>query len=156
MLLRRPFKPLDGGGYKVKLGAPERAALRDVCAELRTLVVENDAATARLFPPAFRDDEGASAAFDELVHDDLEAQRLATLDTVAATLDADRLDEEQAAAWCGALNDARLVLGERLGVTEDLYENGIPRDDPRARELAFYAWLTWLQGELVEALSTRL
>ncbi|HEU5212051.1 MAG TPA: DUF2017 family protein, partial [Gaiellaceae bacterium] len=62
----------------------------------------------------------------------------------------------QAAAWCGALNDARLVLGERLGVTEDLYENGIARDDPRARELAFYAWLTWLQGELVEALSSRL
>ncbi len=156
MLLRRPFKPLDGGGYRVKLGAPERAALRDVCTELRSLVVANDAAAARLFPPAFRDDEEASAAFDELIRDDLEAQRLATFDTVAATLDADRLDEEQAAAWCGALNDARLVLGERLGVTEDLYEGGIPRDDPRAPELAFYAWLTWLQGELVEALSTRL
>ena len=146
MVFRRPFKPLDGGGYRVKLGAPERAAVRDLCVELRALVVANDAAAARLFPPAFRDDEQASAAFDGL----------AAFDTVEATLDADRLDEAQAAAWCGALNDARLVLGERLGVTEELYENGIPRDDPRSRELAFYAWLTWLQGELVEALSTRL
>jgi hypothetical protein len=156
VLFRRPFRPIDGGGYRVKLGAQERAAVREVCAELRALVAANDDAAARLFPPAFRDDEQASAAFDELVHDDLEAQRLAAFDTVTATIESDRLDEEQAAAWCGALNDARLVLGERLGVTEELYDNGIPRDDPRARELAFYAWLTWLQGELVEALSSRL
>ena len=66
------------------------------------------------------------------------------------------LAEEDANAWCGALNDLRLVLGDRLGVTEDLYEDGIDPDDPRATELALYGWLTWLQGELVEALASRL
>ena len=72
------------------------------------------------------------------------------------TLDAERLEEEEAAAWCGVLNDARLVLAEQLGVTEELYERGISPRDPRAAELAYYGWLTWLQGELVEALASRL
>jgi hypothetical protein len=75
---------------------------------------------------------------------------------VLETMDAHVLDHAQVEAWCGALNDARLVLGERLGVTEELYEAGIDRRDPRAPELALYSWLTWLQGEIVEALASRL
>ena len=156
MLTRHPLRPLRGGGYRLRLSPQEREAVRELCADLRALVAGRDAATARLFPPAYRDDAEASAAFAELVHDDLEADRLAAFDAVAASVDADRLDEEQAAAWCGALNDARLVLGERLEVTEELYATGIAHDDPRAPELAFYAWLTWLQGEVVEALASRL
>jgi hypothetical protein len=66
------------------------------------------------------------------------------------------LHHVQVEAWCGALNDLRLVLGERLGVTEELYEQGIDRNDPRAPELALYGWLTWLQGEVVEVLASRL
>jgi hypothetical protein len=90
------------------------------------------------------------------VRGELTSSRLAALLTVEATLEADRLDEEQLSAWCGALNDLRLVLGERLGVTEDLYEAGIDPRDPRAQELALYGWLTWLQGNVVEALASRL
>jgi hypothetical protein len=154
--LRRPFRPLANGCYRVRLGKQEREALRELCAELRPLVEEGDGAVARLFPPAYRDDPEASDAFAELVRGSLESERLTAFDTVAATLHAAELDEAQATAWCGVLNDARLILGERLGVTEELYERGIERQDPRAPELAFYAWLTWLQGELVEALSSRL
>ena len=156
MQLRRPFRPLDNGRYGLRLGAQERDAVAELCAELRPLVAERDGAAARLFPPAYRDDPEASDAFAELVRGSLESERLTAFDTVTATIDASELDEVQAAAWCGVLNDARLILGERLGVTEELYERGIERHDPRAPELAFYAWLTWLQGELVEALSTRL
>jgi hypothetical protein len=54
---------------------------------------------------------------------------------------------------CGALNDLRLVLGERLGVTEDVYERDV---DPRVPELAVYGWLTWLRGSIVEVLAARL
>ena len=54
---------------------------------------------------------------------------------------------------CGALNDLRLVLGERLGVTEDVYERDV---DPRVPELAVYDWLTWLHGSIVEVLAARL
>ena len=54
------------------------------------------------------------------------------------------------------LNDLRLVLGARLGVTDELYERGIDLDDPRAVELSVYGWLTWLQAGLVDALASRI
>ena len=54
------------------------------------------------------------------------------------------------------MNDLRLVLGERLGVAQDLYENGMDLDDPHAVELSIYGWLTWLQGTVVDALAADL
>jgi Domain of unknown function (DUF2017) len=151
-----PVRPLRGGGYRLRLGAVEREALRLLCAELRGLIQADDAGVDRLFPAAYRDDPAASAEFASMVRGELVAGRLEAIVTVEATLDADRLDEAQLSAWCGALNDLRLVLGERLGVTEDLYEWGIDPSDPRAQELALYGWLTWLQGNVVEALASRL
>lgn len=151
-----PVRPLRGGGYRLKLGAFERDALRSLCTELRELIQADDAAVDRLFPAAYRDDPAASAEFASLVRGELVAGRLKALLTVEATLEADRLDETQLTAWCDALNDLRLVLGERLGVTEDLYEQGLDPRDPRAQELALYGWLTWLQGNVVEALASRL
>jgi Domain of unknown function (DUF2017) len=156
MLWRRPVEALPDGGYRLRLGAGEREALLDLADELTGLVETDDAAVGRLFPAAFRDDAEASAEFDRLVHGELVSGRLAALETVRRTVAADRLDEEQLAAWCGALNDLRLVLGERLGVTEDTYERELDPDDPRAPELAVFGWLTWLQGNVVEALASRL
>jgi Domain of unknown function (DUF2017) len=151
-----PVRPLRKGGYRVNLDAFERETLRSLVAELRELIQLEDGSVARLFPAAYRDDPRASEEFADMTRGELVAGRLGALLTVEATLEADRLDEEQLAAWCGALNDLRLVLGERLGVTEDLYETGIDPRDPRARELALYGWLTWLQGNVVEALASRL
>ena len=138
LMLRHPFRPVSGGGYRVRLGRDERDAVRELCRELRTLVAADAPDVARLFPPAFRDDDEAAAEFEELTRDGLEAERLAAFDTVARTIDADRLDEAEASAWCGALNDVRLVLGERLEVTDELYVHGdSPRRParPRARVL---------------------
>ena len=56
-------------------------------------------------------------------------------------------------AWLAGAMKLKVAL---LGVTEDLYEDGIDRRDPRAPQLALYGWLTWLQGEVVEALASRL
>jgi hypothetical protein len=156
MLWRRPVEALPDGSYRLQLGAGEREALLELCDELRGLVEGDDAAVGRLFPSAFRDDPEASAEFDRLVRGELVSGRLAALQTVRRTIEADRLDEEQLAAWCGALNDLRLVLGDRLGVTEDTYERDLDPNDPRAPELAVFGWLTWLQGNAVEALASRL
>ena len=41
------------------------------------------------------------------------------------------LDRDQADAWLRALNDIRLVLGTRLEVTEDTYEEDVDPEDPR-------------------------
>jgi hypothetical protein len=48
------------------------------------------------------------------------------------------------------LNDTRLILGSRLGVSEA--ERAFDPDDPQAPAFAFYDWLTWVQGDLIEAL----
>ena len=147
--------PVAGGGYQVRLEPEERTLLQTLAAELQGVVASDDPAAARLAPPAYEDDE-ANAEYRRLVGDGLTAGRVVNAKTLARTSTAERIEEADAEAWCGALNDLRLVLGERLGVTEDLYEDGIDPNDPRAYELAVYAWLTWLQGELVEALSSRL
>ena len=47
------------------------------------------------------------------------------------------------------LNDLRLALGTRLGVTED-EPTDIDPADPRAQSWAVYYWLTALQDALVQ------
>ena len=155
-LWRDPVRPLSDGGYRIRLGADERRLLRGLCAELRELIGTGDETIARLFPAAYRDDAEASAEYDRLVRDELVGGRLDALRTVEATVEAERLEEAELGAWCGVLNDLRLTLGERIGVTEDMYETAIDPRDPRAPEVALYGWLTWLQGNVVEALATRL
>jgi hypothetical protein len=153
---RSPISPTRDGRYRVRLAEHERELVRGLCGELRELVRRDDNAVARLFPPAYRGDDEAADEFDELMRPELRDQRLESLDTVARTVDEDVIDHAQAEAWCGALNDLRLVLGERLGVTEDLDLGTLIPTDPRSRELALYGWLTYLQGNLVEALASRL
>jgi hypothetical protein len=153
--MSRGVRPLRGGGYRVRLGHEERLLLRSLAAELRE-AIEADEGVSRLFPPAFRDDDTADADYRSMTRGGLVAGRLEALRLLGSTAAEEDLTEADAEAWCGALNDLRLVLGERLGVTEDLYEDGIDPADPRAPELALYGWLTWLQGEVVEALASRL
>jgi hypothetical protein len=149
---RRPVRPLDEDGYSLELDAAERDVVRRLARDLRELVETGDGAVARLFPAALPEDPEASAEYDRLVRDGLVAGRLDAIARVDATADAGRLSHADVEAWCGVLNDLRLVLGERLGVTEDMTESDYERDP----ELALYAWLTWLLGAVVEALAARL
>jgi hypothetical protein len=48
------------------------------------------------------------------------------------------------------------VLGTRLDVQEDMLLDDLRPDDPRASGLAIYGWLSWLQEQLVAALSAGL
>ncbi len=154
--LRHGIQALQDGGYRVRLERRERELLDLLAAELEQLVTSDDPAVARLFPAAYRDDPAADEEYRRLTRSSLADGRLRALRTLRETSSADELDEAAADAWCVALNDLRLVLGERLGVTEELYESGIDERDPRAPELAFYGWLTWLQASLVDALASRL
>ena len=157
MRLRTPIAPLSDGRYRLRLDAGERRLVRGLCEELGGLIRDDDAGVARLFPPGHRDDDEAAEEFSKLVHPGLREQRLASLEVVARSLDSDVLSQEEAEAWCGALNDLRLVLGERLGVTEDLDLGAMSLiRHPQARELALYGWLTAVQGAAVEALASRL
>jgi hypothetical protein len=141
------------GDFELRLPAAERDVLRTLPAQLRAILRSDDPALERLFPPAYREDPELEKEYRELVRDDLATAKESSLDVMAATLDASRLDEEQVLAWLGALNDLRLVLGTRLDVTEELYERGIPDDDPRVPAYAVYHYLGWLEEQVVVGLA---
>jgi Domain of unknown function (DUF2017) len=114
-----------------------------------------DPVIARLYPDAIPSDPAASAAFRDLVMRDLVDDRLARLATVMETIDATSLDDAQAGAWLGALNDLRLVLGTELDVTEDDLDV-IDEHDPDMERKLVYGYSAWLQGQLVDVLADAL
>ena len=154
--MARRIQRTRDGEFRIRLSSDERALLRALTGQLRELLGTDDPSLRRLTPPGYADDPKLEAEYRELVGDDLAAQRLRALDVMESTADADRLGEEELAAWLGAVNDLRLVLGTRLDVTEDLYTDGIAEDDPRAPSLGVYVYLGWLEEQIVEALASGL
>ena len=145
------------GSYTLRLPEEERALLRFLPAELRSLLEAepDDPGLRRLFPPAY-DDEQDEAAYRDLMGNELLEGRRRALEVLAETARVERITGEQAQAWLTALNDLRLVLGTRLEVSDESLLEDLAEDDPRAPELALYAYLSWLQEQLVEALSAEL
>jgi hypothetical protein len=155
VLLPRPrIRRGRGGELKLRLPDDERELLHLLCEELRERVDDEPGHPdlRRLFPPAHADDPEADAEYRRLVGRQLASSRGGALETVRATIARETLSPEQAEAWLTVLNDLRLVLGTRLDVTEQM-DFDLDPDDPRAHELAVYAYLSWLQEQLVEALA---
>ena len=146
------FRPTPAGDVTVALAPHEREALRELAQAVRNLVAEREGEPElrRLFPPA-HDDPQLQEEYDELTHGQLKRGREQALDLLQETLDQDVLSADEADAWLRALNDVRLVLGTRLDVTEDFDWEAVKLDDPRAPDLAAYAYSSWLQEQLVEA-----
>ncbi len=155
MALER-VKRTRNGTFLVRLTTSERETIRVVPGMLRDLLRGGDPADPalqRLFPPAYADDPERSEEFAHMVHDDLLAQRMAAVDTMERTIDADRLSEDEVAAWLAAINDVRLMLGVRLDVTEASTPLDFEGDDERAASYAVYAFLSWLEEDVVSALT---
>ena len=157
MAFRRPVRRA-GDRYEIRLSDDDRTALRNLCDQLRDLLVaENpasDAAVARLFPPAYPEDPLRNLDYERGAGNELLARRLEVLETVSATIDARDLAEEHLLAWLGAINDARLVLGTRLDVTEESTENEFADDESARATYQLYLFLSWLEGQIVDVLST--
>ena len=164
--MMRRFSRRRDGSLDVTLERAELELVRDLPDQLRALYEgsHDDPARERLFPRAYLDptEEQAEQEWQELVHPGLLAGRLEALARLTATLDGaeptrrDRvvvhLDPDDVPAWLAVLNDARLALGARLGVTDDVDLGEVNPDDPNAAVIAAYRWLTYLEGELVETL----
>jgi hypothetical protein len=158
---RRRVVPDAAGGFTLRIPRQERDILRSVGPGLREMLVNRataiepgaNEAIDRLFPEAYPDDEERQAEFRLLAHDQLLESHLGSLAVLEETADAEHLDEDQLLAWMRALNHIRLVLGVRLGVTEEGDERPRGRRDPRAPAFAVYDYLTYLQGDIIEALS---
>ena len=174
MFRPRVFRRTRQGTVEATFGPDEAGLLARICRELTELLSgadagqppagEPDAILARLFPRAYLDptEEEAEAEWQRLVHDDLVEGRRATLETVSRSLahaDMSRgryvlvLSRDEAEAWLSVLNDARLALGTRLDVTEDLDPADFSASDPESAPYAVYWWLGFLEEHLVEVLS---
>jgi hypothetical protein len=115
-----------------------------------------DPVLARLLPDAYADDAERAAEFRRYTEDELRtakrAQAHAALESLPEKGGRVVLDEGLTEAWLGALNDVRLALATRLGVTEDSHTEleGMDPTTRRARELTVYLWLGYLQETLVD------
>jgi len=121
--------------------------------------VPDDPILARLLPDGYSDDPEAAQEFRRFTESSLRSAKVEAAQTVLATLPNGggriRLGSEQAEAWLRSLNDVRLALGVRLGVTEesDVLNEDVQPDDPRYAYVEVYQWLAYLQESLVNALS---
>ena len=144
------------GGYTLNLPPEERALLRSLPAQFREVLQTDDPSLRRIFPPAYTDDDDANDEFQRLMREELLEGKLAALAIVEETAAADHLTGEQLEGWLGALESLRLFLGTQLDVSEETYAIELDPDDPSAPALALYSYLSWLQEQAVEALSSSL
>lgn len=145
-----------GGIIKLSLDEVEVAVLGRMLDELDGLIDamdSEDGSTRRLFPSANREDDEIASEFRALTEQGLRDTRKVRYGVLRAALPPAggtiELAQEQHVAWLASLNDLRLALGTRLGVTEDE-----PEFDPAGEEAqswALYYWLTALQDSLVNA-----
>ncbi|MEZ5321487.1 MAG: DUF2017 family protein [Microthrixaceae bacterium] len=125
------------------------AALAAVDAVLET----DDPAVTRLFPTAYGDDRDRNAGWDALQRGELIDARRASITIARDLLGRRSCTLDELAAFSRAINDARLVIGTRLDVTEDPE----PRRDGRltgrdGKDLSHYEWLGLLLEEVVRTL----
>jgi hypothetical protein len=127
------------------------SGLAETLAASDDLAAYEDPVLLRLLPDAAPDDPDASAEFSSATRERLVAAKTEGAHRVAADLESApggvvRLDEESAVVWLKALGDLRIALAERVGI-----DNVQKASSPQG---LIYAWLTWLQGSLVEALDS--
>jgi hypothetical protein len=155
MVRRRGISARKDGSYRVELPEEERDVLAALPGQLREALDAGEPTLYRLFPPAHADDDAANEDYARLVGPGLVDGKLNALAELERTAHAKRLDEDELGAWLGAIESLRLVLGTQLDVTEESY-GPLDTSDPDAPRLALYHWLSWLQEEVVHALSESL
>jgi hypothetical protein len=138
---------IDSGDLEAQLGLSSHVTLPD------------DPVLARLLPDGYSDDPEASAEFRRYTEESLRSAKIGAAQAVLSSLPPGgghvQLSEPECQQWLKALNDVRLALSVRLGITdenEDMSER-LAADDPKAAYVWVYQWLAYLQESLVESLS---
>jgi Domain of unknown function (DUF2017) len=137
----------EAGNLEAELGLSSHARVPD------------DPVLARLLPDAYSDDTEAAAEFRRYTEETLRSGKVASAQIVLASLPAGggevRLSEPECQQWLRALNDVRLALSVRLGITDedDDLTKHFEVDDPRSAYVWVYQWLAYLQDSLLDALA---
>jgi len=169
-------------GITARFARPEAAIIRELVGQVVELVaadlpatgaddlaamvgisdsaeVPDDPVLARLLPDGYRNDPDAALEFRRFTESGLRSAKVESAQLLLQTLPAGggrvRLSADEAEAWLRSLNDVRLAMGVRLGVTEDFEQliEDLEPDDARYGYAHIYDWLSLLQASLVEALS---
>jgi hypothetical protein len=145
------------GGLKLRLDAGEAPILLSLLEELRVVAESEDAddpVRQRLYPAAYAESDEAEE-FRGFTEADLRSERVQRIERCEAELTAGgpvlELTADDGDRWLRVLNDLRLALGTRIGVTDD-WDHEIDPDDPTQFPQAAYLWLTGVQDALVRAL----
>jgi hypothetical protein len=153
--MARPFRRRRDR-FVVGLGPGERELLEELCRQSRELLEaedpSSDPAVARLFPAAYRDDPLRSLEFETTLGESPRNGKLEAIATLERTAQADELSEDELLSWLGAVNDFRLVLGTRIGITEEATARDYPEGDPNHDAFGVYAYLTWLEDRMLRVL----
>jgi hypothetical protein len=174
----RPFRRVRGK-YTAGFEPVEVSVLADLVDQVRQLLAErsaqapadplvaltgmavgpseapHDPALARLLPDFSKDDRELSAGLRSLREPDIiaakDAAARAVLDSLPPGGGSVHLDEQQARSWIAALNDVRLALGVRLGISDDDQPPPDPDEDEAGAAMhATYRWLSLVQESLVD------
>jgi len=154
-------RPNGRGGFDLRLPTEERSLLAGLPSHLEHALSQMDDGPTgvseplrRLFPPAYPTDAGAEDAYVSKAREDLIAHHRESLGVLARTAGAKRLSDAELQSWLNALNDLRLVFGSSLGISEETAE--FDESDPRYSDWVCYLYLSFLEGEVVDALSESL
>jgi hypothetical protein len=153
-MMAAPFRRTRAGDFIVDLRKADRELLRSLADQLRETLTgtppSDDPAVARLFPPAYPDDPLRNLDYEHLAADDLMRGRLEGLAVLQRTADAKRISEADLLMWMRTVNDARLVLGTRLDVTEESEFDDFAGDTKAS--FAVYTYLGAVVASIVDAL----
>lgn len=150
LFARRLIERKPGGNYKLNLDGDERDILRNLGPQFAAMLDDpTQPVLERLFPPAYSDAAHLQLQdeYRRLMQDDLVDRHREEFELLASTAGADTLTVDEMLAWARALNSIRLVLGTHLDVEEEDEHRR-----PQSPDEALYQWLTYVLGEVIEAL----
>src|SRR6266513_944221 len=125
-----PFRSVRGGGTRAWLAAAEASLLRSLVGQVMSLVEPEDGTDGTEGTEPGEDAElaalEAAGEFRKYTEPALRSAKHQAAQEMLDTLPEEggriQLTQDQALSWLKALNDVRLALGVRLGVTEEFEE----------------------------------
>jgi hypothetical protein len=141
-------------GIVASFSPAERVFLGDVIPLLESLgPAGEDPAATRLIVPVYLDDPGSNDEWWRLMGSELEAGRLDDRGVFDSLLGSGSttLSDAEAEAVLRVLNEARLVIGARLGIEVEADHEQVPLQERQALD-----YLGWIQEELTIELTRRL